>query len=85
MLGLWCCKIAVVGRINKLSRNAFDILEKSEGSVPEATVLNVMHAVACALEYMHAKGYSHRDIKLENVLINTKNDFKLCDFGSSTK
>lgn len=44
-----------------------------------------MQAVASALEYMHAKGYSHRDIKLENVLINSNNEFKLCDFGSSTK
>lgn len=33
---------------------------------------------------MHNKGFSHRDIKIENVLLGGKS-FKLCDFGSSTK
>ena len=54
----------------KLSRNAFDILEKEQGSVPEPIILKVMHSVASALEFMHSKGFSHRDIKLENVLVS---------------
>jgi AP2-associated kinase len=29
------------------------------------------------------KGYAHRDIKIENVLLNNKK-FKLCDFGSAS-
>ena len=52
--------------------------------MPEKTVLEVFIAVASALEQMHNKGISHRDIKLENVLINKKREYKLCDFGSST-
>jgi AP2-associated kinase len=32
---------------------------------------------------MHSMGISHRDIKVENVLLSGKN-FKLCDFGSAT-
>ena len=33
---------------------------------------------------MHNKGFSHRDVKIENVLLGGKS-FKLCDFGSATK
>ena len=67
-------------------RTAFDILEKHEGGfVPEKTVLKIMLVVADVLEELHSKGIAHRDIKMENVLINAKGEFKLCDFGSCSK
>ena len=37
---------------------------------------------------MHTKGISHRDIKIENILVGGSKDepvFKIGDFGSSTK
>lgn len=39
-----------------------------------------MHA-AQALRYLHSNGIIHRDIKLENMLINTDGQLKLCDLG----
>jgi AP2-associated kinase len=33
---------------------------------------------------MHDKGIQHRDIKVENILLEGKS-FKLCDFGSASK
>lgn len=33
------------------------------------------------VEYMHSKGILHRDLKLENILLNEDLDAKLCDFG----
>lgn len=36
-----------------------------------------------AVEHAHKKKIFHRDIKLENVLIDLHGDLRLCDFGLS--
>ena len=35
-----------------------------------------------AVKYLHDKGITHRDIKLENILRSASGPHKLCDFGS---
>ncbi len=37
--------------------------------------------IAEALQEAHSKGIVHRDIKAENVMVNTKNQVKVMDFG----
>ena len=34
-----------------------------------------------SIKYIHSKNIVHRDIKLDNVLIDLNNNIKLCDFG----
>lgn len=33
------------------------------------------------MQYIHAKGFAHRDIKLENILLDEKFNLKVADFG----
>ena len=37
-----------------------------------------------ALQYLHSKCIAHRDIKLENVMLDERRNVKLIDFGFST-
>ncbi|KAF1803871.1 kinase-like domain-containing protein [Mucor lusitanicus] len=38
-----------------------------------------------AIEYMHQNNLYHRDIKLENILLQKQDDIKVADFGLATK
>jgi serine/threonine protein kinase len=38
-----------------------------------------------ALDFIHLNGIVHRDIKLDNILIDLQNNIKICDFGVSKK
>ena len=35
------------------------------------------------LRYCHSRGILHRDIKLDNILLTSEGDIKICDFGVS--
>ncbi len=35
------------------------------------------------LSFIHSQGVVHRDIKLDNILIDLQNNIKICDFGVS--
>ena len=36
------------------------------------------------LDHCHRNGFSHRDIKAENIMINSDNVLKIADFGLAT-
>jgi serine/threonine protein kinase len=39
--------------------------------------------IICAIAQMHEHGFAHRDIKMENILIDDSNRVVICDFGMS--
>ena len=42
-----------------------------------------MKNICIGLSHIHARSVLHRDIKLDNVLLDTEGGVKLCDFGVS--
>ncbi|KAK5133643.1 hypothetical protein LTR08_007497 [Meristemomyces frigidus] len=51
------------------------------GRMEPAQVQKIFTQLVGAVRYVHAKGCVHRDLKLENILLDKHDDVKLCDFG----
>jgi len=57
--------------------------------LPEDYARFFFHQILCGIGYMHAKGFCHRDLKLENILLDADSNsaelptVKICDFGFS--
>ena len=59
------------------------ILTKSR--LTEEESLKYFHQLINALFYLHSQNIAHRDIKIDNMLLDRNRDLKLVDFGLSTK
>jgi serine/threonine protein kinase len=51
----------------------------------EAECALVLSKILSAVAYMHEKGVVHRDLKLENVVLDKASTIKIIDFGLATK
>ncbi|OMJ76078.1 hypothetical protein SteCoe_24641 [Stentor coeruleus] len=55
---------------------------RPEPVMPEAVLFRFTYSILQGLYYLHKEKHMvHRDIKPDNILINSKGDLKLCDFG----
>jgi serine/threonine protein kinase len=54
---------------------------KSKDGLGETKSLKYFKQIASALEYVHEANIAHRDIKLENMVIDDDSNAKLIDFG----
>jgi hypothetical protein len=53
----------------------------SNGLLPWGTVMRFLHGIAAGLDYAHAQGIVHRDVKPANVLLEKDETLVLADFG----
>lgn len=54
------------------------------GPFSEILARNYIKSLIDTLEFVHSKGYAHRDIKLENLLLTSDYQLKVADFGLSS-
>ncbi|KAL2937611.1 CBL-interacting protein kinase 17 [Bienertia sinuspersici] len=58
-------------------------IHASLGKLPEKEGRRLFQQLINGVSYCHDKGVYHRDLKLENVLIDDKGSLKVSDFGLS--
>ncbi|XP_014672551.1 PREDICTED: dual specificity mitogen-activated protein kinase kinase 1-like [Priapulus caudatus] len=63
---------------------SLDLVLKKAGRIPEPILGKVTVAVLKGLTYLREKHQiMHRDVKPSNVLVNSRGEIKICDFGVS--
>lgn len=56
---------------------------KSNRKISEQETRKYFGQIVDALRYLHGRHIYHRDLKLENILMDYKKDIKIIDFGYS--
>lgn len=76
--------------------NVYLVLEyASEGSLfanlrrakifSDDSAFKYFYQTCLGIHYLHSHHVVHRDLKLENILVDSKGNVKLCDFGWSVE
>lgn len=55
----------------------------SKGRLPEAEARTMFRQIVYGLGHIHSRCVLHRDIKLDNILLDSEGGVKICDFGVS--
>lgn len=62
-----------------------DLLDyvKGKGKLSSVEAVNVFKQICYGVGHIHSRGVIHRDIKLDNILLDESFAPKICDFGVS--
>jgi len=58
-----------------------DVIESQGGRLSEAIAKRIFYQLVEAVSYLHSKSIIHRDLKLQNILLQNINSVKIIDFG----
>ncbi|KAJ3028020.1 UNVERIFIED_CONTAM: hypothetical protein HDU68_002603 [Siphonaria sp. JEL0065] len=70
-------------RKRAMSKDLFNYIEQKP-KMGEGIARLIFKQIAEAVKYLHSKGFVHRDVKDENVIIDDNMRVKLIDFGASS-
>src|SRR5229473_7014803 len=81
-------RIRSVGKTGEHVYFAMDLCAESlgnriarEGPLPEPEILNIARDIVTGLQFAHAQGVIHRDLKVGNVLLHSDGSAVITDFG----
>lgn len=57
------------------------VMPRDDAPISEDQALRCVYEIALALDYAHSKGYIHRDVKPDNILLRDDGSCVLSDFG----
>lgn len=65
--------------------NGGDLLHfvRNVGRLPEYDTKHIFRQILYGLAHCHCRSVMHRDIKLDNILLDSNSNIKICDFGIS--
>jgi MAP/microtubule affinity-regulating kinase len=58
--------------------------KRSNRALPESLAKKYFSQLVSGMSYCHSQGVLHRDLKLENILLDSSNSVKIIDFGFAT-
>lgn len=64
-----------------MEQNVYELMKNRTKEFPEHQIKTILHQVLQGLAYMHKHGFFHRDMKPENLLVNSNEEVKIADFG----
>jgi Protein kinase domain len=71
--------------VEYLSGGSLSKLIYKVGPLPETAVKNYTKQILKGLLYLHSNNIIHRDLKSDNILLDSNGKLKLCDFGCSKR